>query len=204
MSDIQKVFIAVSIIIILIIIFLYIYHPIKNIYGRHRYHKIYRFILNVISKEKKCILLNNLALPIGGNNFIHIDHLLFADKYIYVIKDRYISGSLEALENNRYWFSYNLKGEQTAISNSLSVNQERIDKLALLTGVEHNLFVNVVLLNDNCNLAPTNISKPNTYIIKLRYFKSFLRKKESQNVAPLNRIQLEKLANDIARLSQIN
>lgn len=204
MTDIQKIFIIVAIVVVLFIVFLFLYHPIKNAYGRHRYRKVYSFVLSVIAKEKKYILLNNLALPIGSGNCIHIDHMLFADKYIYVIKDRYVSGSLEALESNRYWFKYNLKGEQTAISNSLSINQERVDKLALLTGIDNSLFANVVLLNDNCNLAPNSISKPNTYIVKLRRFKSLLKKVENQNIAPLNRIQLEKLANDIKRLNQNN
>ena len=56
--------------------------------------KIYYKNVKKVAYYKDFYLINQLILNVDDNQQIHIDHLLFADKYIYVILDKFYPGKL--------------------------------------------------------------------------------------------------------------
>lgn len=94
-------FISLAILLVLVILFLIFYPKFYKaklkkdfvpIYGK----KIYRYALH-----NDLYLINQLELKGNDDQIIKIDHLLFANKFIYVISDYYLPGLVLAKENDQ-------------------------------------------------------------------------------------------------------
>ena len=65
-----------------------------NIYGRKIYH---------IALDNDYYLINNVKLASHDDKIASINHLLFGDKYIYLISDYYYRGEVSAKESDLSW-----------------------------------------------------------------------------------------------------
>lgn len=197
-------FISLAILLVLVVLFI-IFYPkfykaklkkdFVSIYGK----KVYRYALH-----NDLYLINQLELKGNDDQIIKVDHLLFANKYIYVISDYYLPGSIEAKENDQSFIykSYEKDSEKVYIDNLLIKGRELTNKVAFNLGLKENLFISIALVDDNADFNGFKSSLTDNYIVHLSSLTKLLDSIESRNVAPLNDDQLKYAVKDINRLNE--
>ena len=119
-------FISLAVLLVLVVLFLIFYPKLYRaklkkdfvpIYGK----KIYRYALH-----NDLYLINQLELKANDDQIIKVDHLLFANKYIYVISDYYLPGSIEAKENDSsFIYKSSEKGSENVYIDNLLIKGDR-------------------------------------------------------------------------------
>jgi len=202
MKDLYRIiFIVVAIILALLLIALILFPFIKRHYEFKNFNEIYFKRINRIALDHDYLLINNLVLRDHNGVICRIDHILFCEKYIYVIKDRYYRGGISGNYNDNIWFFYGKKGIKEEFENPMHINEKRIEKLANITHFDKSYFVSIVLINDNAivkNLKGMN--SKDSFIIPYSKLKKLIKTIESKDVAPIDQKGLEKAVLEIAAL----
>ncbi|MCQ2793334.1 MAG: NERD domain-containing protein [Bacilli bacterium] len=197
-------FLTFLIVSVLAILF-FIFFPI--IYKRY----LNKFFLNVYGKKAYQIankydyyLINKLTLEANDNTKIQIDHLLFGDKYLYVIHDCYYDGAIEYKENDRNWIFYYGKAKRPNkrfTENHIITNKNLISKLSMITGLDKSLMINVVLINNSCIVNEFKTDSSDVAFLKVKSLKDFILELEGRDIKPLDKEQLRYVVHDLARLN---
>lgn len=197
-------FISLAVLLVLVVLFLIFYPKLYRaklkkdfvpIYGK----KIYRYALH-----NDLYLINQLELKANDDQIIKVDHLLFANKYIYVISDYYLPGSIEAKENDpSFIYKSSEKGsENVYIDNLLIRGRELTNKVAFNLGLKPNLFISISLVDDDADFNDFKSNQSDNFIVHISSLKKLLDSIEARNVAPLNDDQLKYAVKDINRLNE--
>lgn len=202
MEDLIRIIFIVIICILAILLLTLILFPfIKRKYELHNFQKIYYKKINRIALDNDYLLINNLVLRDHNGVICRIDHILFAEKYIYVIKDRYYRGGISGKYEDNIWFFYGKKGIKEEFENPMKINEKRIEKLANITHFDREYFVSIVMINNNTIVK--NLKGMNTktsFIIPASKLKKLVKSIESKQVAPIDQKGLEKAVLEIAEL----
>ncbi|MGP1413952.1 MAG: nuclease-related domain-containing protein [Bacillales bacterium] len=189
---IKIIFSVISVILVLLVIFIIVYPFIKKklsfkYFKRIFYHQIYKIAL-----YKDYLLINELVLKNDEGKICSIDHILFGEKFIYVIKDRYYRGALSGEYKDNIWFFYNKKNVTKEIQNPMLLNEKRIEKLANVLHYDKGLFISIVIVNNDCTVKNLdNLNQNNSYIVKLNKLKKLIKKLEKTDIRPINQKELE-------------
>lgn len=203
MSPLQIVFTIVTPLSIILILLLFLIKPLRKKYIKNNYIKSYGNTIYKIALNNDYYLINQLILKsTDDNNIIHIDHILFGEKFIYIIKDRYFDGYIEAKENDKSWIFYEKNYKRTFINNPLINNNIRINRFSNYASIDESCLVSIVVINDDCDIEDFPILKPRTYLIKRNKLAKLIATIESQDVEPLNDVQMRLAVKDIARLNK--
>ena len=197
-------FVALSVLLVLVILFIILYprfirrHYKKDfvsIYGK----KIYRYALH-----NDLYLINQLELKCNDDQLLKIDHLLFGNKYIYVILDYYLPGLIEAKINDQSFLytSIEKNAQRVYIDNLLLKNEEITKKLAFNLGLNPSLFIPLSLVDNDSEFKELKFEKKDNYMIHIGNFKKLLDKLEARKVAPLNDEQLKYTVKDVFKLNE--
>ncbi|HMM01049.1 MAG TPA: hypothetical protein PKC96_06950 [Bacilli bacterium] len=193
-------------VISLVLLAIFLYHPLRKYYYQKNTVRIFYRTVRKVTLYFDFYLINQMILKLDANSTANIDHIVFGDKYIYVIKDRYYSFSLKGSAADQMLISYqNKKGrskKEVPIENPLMWNRLRIDKLALITGIDHDLFISVVLVNDDVNVDNVATTSKTEYIINRHDLYRLVQAIESRPVEPLNSEQLHAAVHDIDRINK--
>lgn len=200
----QILYIVLAVIGGLIVLFLLLFPLIKRViffrhfayfYGR----KIYKIALNF-----DFYLINDFVLRPDDDKAIHIDHILFGDKYIYCIKDRFYRGAIEGNEMDKSWFFYPKLFEKRYIDNPLIKNKERLKRFSYATNIDPKMMISIVVVNDDCLLFPFEVNAKDSYLVPLSKLNRLIKNIEKRDVAKIDAKQLQYVVNDLARMKQRN
>lgn len=197
-------FVALAILTFLSIIFFIVFPFAKKSFLKKNFVRTYGKEAYKIANFYDLYLINRLILKSNDDSRIHIDHLLFGNKYIFVIKDFYFDGQLKGKEIDQSWVYYFGKEKDPKkeyVKNPLLENKERVTKLSMLTGLNESFLISVILVNDGCDLSLELNESDNQFVVKKSELKKLIEKVEARNVAPLNDEQLSYAAKDIAALN---
>ncbi|MCR5333251.1 MAG: NERD domain-containing protein [Bacilli bacterium] len=201
----KALFIALAIVFVVLLIFFILFPLIKKSVLKNRYISSYGRDIYHIANYYDYYLINRLLLKANDDSYIDIDHLLLANKYIFVIKDYYFEGSLLAKDNDNSWVYYfgNYKNPQKKLLNNLlKENDNRLKKLSMITGLDKSMLISVVLVNNDCDLKYQKEDSEEAYLIKRNELKKLIEQIEARDVSPLNVEQLSYAVHDIARLNE--
>lgn len=161
------------------------------------YKKIYRVAL-----DQDFYLINSFANKTADEEEFHIDHILLGNKFIYCIRDRYYDGAIRAKEGDDNWVFYSKKDKGgILIPNPLKVNAQRVERMSLMSGLSPDLFISVVLVNDDCLISNYEVTSRNNYVVSLKNFPAFVAEKEALPIEPMDPRSLDVAAKDIAELN---
>lgn len=195
----QIIYIVLIILILTLLVFLYLYPTLKKLHYRKKYHKIYYKVIYKIVMDKDYLLINDFIIK---NKNIHIDHIIFAKKYIYLIKDTYIEGAIDAkLEDNKWIYYKYLNNDVSTIGNTLNELEENLYALTNLLGLDNSLFYLINIINDDALINFSNKHKPNYNIVAKSKLIEYINDLENSNLKDINQDTLEKV---VLRLSNIN
>lgn len=198
----SAVFIIITVFIALLSFVVLLYDKISLSIFNRTFRKIYYRKINSLVRSKDWRLINNFTFKLDDKNSAHFDHLIFAGKYIYCIVDKYWHGGVSGKENDESWFFYPDKKEKCFIDNPLNVNKTRIEKLSLVTGLDRDIFVGIIIVNNSCTLDEIEVKDKSNLIIKLKKLKKTILNCESSNVGEMNDEQLQKVVYEIYRLRE--
>ena len=179
------IFICALIFILLLLLFLIIFPFAKRHYNFKNFQKIYYKEIRKIAEINDYYLINNLVIKNNNQLICRIDHVLFGDKYIYVIKDRYYRGAISGKKEDSTWFFYSNQKKQFEMDNPMAMNEKRLEKLSLVTNIDKSFFISILVINDNCVVKNAN---------------ELIKNIEKRNVKNMDQKQLEFAVQDISRL----
>ena len=196
-------FVSLAVLLIFVILFILFFPKINKkryqkdfvkIYGK----KVYRYALH-----NDLYLINQLELKGNDDQLLKIDHLLFGNKYIYLISDYYLPGVVEAKENdNSFLYTSNEKNaKKVYIDNLLKKNADLTRRVADNLGLKANLFIPISIVDNSCDLLDFKPEAKNNFIVHIASINKLLDALEARKVAPLNDEQLRYTVKDVNRLN---
>lgn len=140
------------------------------------YKKINIFLVALTGKKriqkklyKECkandfLILNDIYLPVGDNKYKHIDTIIFANKYVYIIKEIKQLGEVKISVDDLKWrVIYHNSLE--LIDNPLISNRKIIKQLTnVVEGLESNDLKSMVVLSKTCYFNPLNF-QDNEFVV---------------------------------------
>lgn len=146
-------------------------------------------------------LINQLEISLGNNDSIMIDHILFGDKYIYVISDFLFDGTLSGNAQDSKWILKNKKGEEIMVDSPFLFNKKILQKLSLRTSLDYSTFIGISLVSNDTKITDLNVNDNQNFIIDIRDFMKLILKIESRDIKPLNPEELKKRVHEIDSLN---
>ena len=141
---------------------------------------------------------NALIIFPGERKPVIFDHILIADKYVYVIKDVYYDGAIYGNLKDPSLFHEDLKKKVEKIENPLYVNAERIAKLEQMVNVQPDarLFVNVVCYNKALLVQDgLKTKEQGLFFLPVNELEKTIDAAEADNVQPISHEKSERLIN---------
>ena len=198
----QKLLISAFALILATIILIVLWKLITKYQIIHNRPNSYFRTINKVALYKDLYLINLLKLRIDSNQYITYDHVLFGNKYIYVISDAFFNGELRGnLHDAKFTLIERKNRKGREIDNPIHNNDYRLKKLALATGIDQEMLINVVVVNDECDLTHLK-NDDSTFIINRCDFYRLIDAIESREVRILNAEELAEIVKDIDRLNQ--
>lgn len=198
LTNIQLAFIIIVPIIVLVFVAILLYFPISRSYYRkhfqiHYYKRIYRVAL-----DNDFFLINQFVFKVDATKVANVDHLLFGNKYIYVLSSKYYQGDLVGKYHDKSLIFISHRGKKCYTDNPYNQVKLLASKLSSSTGIDASLMIGIILVNDDCRVAVQSDSKQ-FYIIQRKRFASLIKAIESRPVEEINQQQLAKAVQSIAK-----
>ena len=188
------------IILTLLVVFLYALPFIISYFDKRNFNKkIYKILYN-LAMERDFYLINNFPLISNNNLVAKLDHILFSDKYIYVINDKVYSDIIKPNKEDSVWESYTYKGEKENINNPLYLNNIRCDKFSSLKNINRNYIISIVVVNNLAKIDHMeNLSDSSTIICKKKDLLKVIKNIEKRKVSKFNLEKLDREVKEIAK-----
>lgn len=186
--------------VLAIVLFLIFYPIAKKHYMYRNFRYVYYKKIRAIADKNDFLLLNEIVVKDKEKPLCNIDHILFGKKYIYVIKDRYYRGAINGKREDNSWIFINSKDERIDISNPMKRNKTRIEMLSATTSISQDLFVSIVLVNNDCFISEADSLKAKrSFVIPYKKLNSLINELEKRNIKNIDQKTLDYAVQDIYR-----
>lgn len=205
---IPALIILATVLVILLLIWGIFFNEIKAFFEKHYYRQKVYHVLHYYAEENDQLLLNdvNIFLPGDINEPTKIDHILFADKYVYVIHDYYAVGGIYGNLSDPYLFLKSFKGRINKVPNEVSKNIHRVIALEEALSVNHSdhIFVSVVCFNDSL-IVPKGIAIKNqdSWFLSTKELEKTIKTAEKDVVPLIHHSKSEKLVSMLKERSDM-
>ena len=200
-KTLQIIFLVIAPLIILGIIFIIIYIPIKKRLVKNKFREYYYRKIYDIAKNQDYFLINNFAFRIDNGKTALIDHILFGEKYIYLILDYYYEGDITGTVNDTSLIYIPTRGKKCYTDNPLLRNKRLLSRFSLITDLEQSMLIGIVLVNDECHIGVESHDKQ-YYFIQRQKLPKLIAAIESRNIDKINQVELEKAVKAIDKLNR--
>ena len=198
-GQIAFLIIVPTIVVIAIAVLIYLLnrrHMMKKNFKYFYYKRLYK-----IAMDRDYYLINDFLFKIDDSHVGRIDHILFADKYIYIMTDSYFNGDIIGKEDDKSVIVLGRDGKKYYDDNPLITNKKLINKLSLITGINPALIIGICIINDNCRYGIQTSSK-SFYYIQSNKLKALIKAIESRQVGAINKEQLASAVKSIDKLNR--
>ena len=196
-----SIWIVAAVLVLFGILFLLLYSPIKRFLMKTHTVRMYYHRIKRVVEDRDFLLINDFENKTAAQEPFHIDHLIIGNKFFYAIRDRYYDGALAAKETDNSWVFYH--GRQSKlIANPMLRNELRVEKLCLLSRIQEQEIISIVLINDDCMITSIESSNPNSFIVSLKQLPALIDIIEArEGVQPIDAKSAEIIARDFAELN---
>ena len=195
------IFVVAAVLAAAVFLFVFLRGPLKRYAWRHHTVRMFYKKIHQVALDYDFYLINNLVLKVGDDDFVHIDHVLLGDKFIYVIKDRYYEGAVSAKENDPSWIYYGNFKEKKYFDNPMRINKIRLERLSISSGIKPAFLISLVVVNDDCFVTPFINSSKDSYLVSLSRLGKLIGSIEERPVPPFTPEALKQTANDLHELN---
>lgn len=197
----QILFIVIAAVVFSLIVFLILFFSIRKRYIRKKYQEHYYKKIYQIAFNQDYYLINNFLFRIDNSTVMGIDHILFGDRYIYLILDYYYDGDLIGNAEDKSLVFVNRKGTKQYTDNPFLNSEKIMNRLSMITSIDPSLLIGVILVNDSCECFVKSSSK-HIYLSQRKYLKMLIKNIESREVGKINASQLDSAVKAIYRLNR--
>ena len=198
LTNIQWAFVIIVPIVVILFLAIVLYFPISASYRRKRFQiRFYKRVYKV-ALESDYYLINQFYFKVDSNKLAKVDHVLFGEKYIYVILSKYYEGDLVGKSTDKSLIFISHKGKKCYTDNPIIQSKNLTSKLSSSTGLDASMLIGIILINDDCKVEVQSESKQ-FYIIQRRKFPALIKAIESRPVEKINEAQLAKAVQAIAK-----
>lgn len=197
-------FITLAVLLVLVVLYIIFHKRIFDSYISKNFIKYYGRKAYKIARDNDYYLINQISLENHDNTFVNIDHLIFGNKYLYVISDHYFKGSIRAKEVDNSWIfkPSDKEGKNRYIDNLIRRSNNLIKELANVTSLDEGLFIPIVVVNQDCQIEEYEHTGKNAFFVRINQLEKLITTIENRDVAPLEERQVFFAVRDIARLNQ--
>lgn len=201
LSTPQIIFIIVASVVVLVGIFLAIYIPVKKkrknkFFREYYYKKVYS-----IAFDQDYYLINKFTFKTDTNKMSVIDHILFGNKYIYLISDLYYEGNLSGSYDDKSLVFVNNNGKKSYTDNPFTRSEMLLTCLSISANQQPGNLIGIVLVNDECKLDINSNSKQ-YFIVQRKKLPALIKELESREVGTLNAQNLERAVKNINSMNK--
>ena len=200
-SKTQILYVVLACIACIAILCFAFYPLFRKLTYRKAFNKKYYKVINKLVLDEDYLLINNFVIK---NLKLKIDHIVFANKYIYLIKDAYFEGALEGKikDNKLIYYPYRNREVLTTVNPYVQLKED-YDNIVRLAGIDAHFFQLITLINDDVliNLEKTDVL--NYHVVSKSNLISTIKNIENAaKVKDFNQDALIKAARDISRINE--
>lgn len=193
-------FIILTPVVIFTLAFFFIFLPlrdrhIKNHFREYCYKKIYK-----VAFDEDYYLINNFSFKVDGKS-VTIDHILFGNKYFYVIIDTYLPGDLIGKENDNSLILIDRHNKKFYTENQFQTCKSLMEYLKVKTGIDQDLLIGIAIVNNDCRVGVESNSKQ-LYIIQRNKFKKLVKAIESRDVKKINEQEMDRFVKTLDEMNR--
>lgn len=201
LSKTQILYVVLACIACIAILCFAFYPLFRKLTYRKAFNKKYYKVINKLVLDEDYLLINNFIIK---NLKLKIDHIVFANKYIYLIKDAYFEGALEGKikDNKLIYYPYRNREVLTTVNPYVQLKED-YDNIVRLAGIDAHFFQLITLINDDVliNLEKTDVL--NYHVVSKSNLISTIKNIENAaKVKDFNQDALIKAARDISRINE--
>lgn len=186
----------------------FFYSPINKAKRRNSPGAFFYERVSTVVNYGDFYLLNNVSLELNTGEKVMVDHIVGGEKYVYVILDRYFEGTVRGNYDDHYWIYYMEslfgKRKKKEISNPIKQVQSVIDIISLQNIIQRDLFVGIVLVNDDCFISNFENKSNSVKLIPVSKLEKVINAYEKEDVTPLSEKKLELLIQKLHDESEIS
>ena len=171
----------------------YIYYPKK--FANVNYRDVYKIVQNYDYR-----LINKFIFKVEEEKYAKIDHIVFGDKFFYLIFSRYYTGDIKGKMDDSSLVFVPRKGKKRYTENQFAYMKFVIDKLCIQTGLDRSLLIGICLVNNDCKVNVKSESD-HLYMIPRKELKNAIKSIEARDIGVLNDGQLQ---NAVLVLNKMN
>ena len=201
LTKLQITFIIVSSVAVAILLLIFAVLPLMKIihkhhYKRYYYRKIYNYTLN-----RDFYLINNFVFRLDSKHNTLIDHILFGDKFIYVIMDKYYEGDLQGNSYDPDLILIGKNGSKNYVDNPYVAFNKLLSRLSTVTGISTDLMIGITMINNDCRMDIQSSSKQ-FFMIQRNRFKKLVDTIEQREVGNINAKSLQEAVLTVNNLNR--
>lgn len=169
---------SLLIIILIVLSIIYIFKDsLRNIYIGFRKNSRIRNKIKKLVRENDYLYLHDLCLRLDAGKYINVDHVIIADKYIYVIEPKFWLGYILGNEEDEKWLLNDGSGT-VYVENPLRNTRLKIKILANVLEISNDNFVNMVCIADCGKIKEVNIKDNTCKVLGEKETLSYILEKE--------------------------
>lgn len=201
LNTLQITFIIVASVVAAILFFIFVVVPLmriihKKYYKNYYYKKIYNYTLN-----RDYYLINNFVFRLDSKHNTIIDHILFGEKFIYVIMDKYYEGDLTGNSYDQSLVMLAKNGSKNYVDNPYVTFNKLLSRLSTVTGISTDLMIGITMINNDCRMN-INSSSKQFFMIQRKRFSKLVDTIEERDVGNINAEELQKAVLTVNNLNR--
>lgn len=197
----QISFIIIASVVGAILLLIFVVRPLAKIihkrnYKGYYYRKIYSYTLN-----RDFYLINNFVFRLDSKHNTCIDHILFGDKFVYVIMDKYYEGDLMGNSYDPDLILIAKNGSKNYVDNPYVAFNKLLSRLSTATGISTDLMIGITVINNDCRMNIESSSKQ-FFMIQRKRFSKLVDTIEARDVGRINAEELQKAVLTVDNLNR--
>ena len=187
--------VGVALVTVLTILFYKkVYYP-KKFEDAH-----YRDIVKIVNNEDYR-LINKFIFKVEEKKYAKIDHIIFGEKFFYLIFSRYYKGNIKGNADDKSFVFVDKRGKKYYTDNQYDYMKFIINKLCIQTGLDKSLLIGIVLTNNDCKCYVESNSD-HLYIVPRKELAKAIKAIESRDIGKLNDEQLQSAVIMLSKMSR--
>ncbi len=198
---VEYIVLAIALVILLVTVVLLFVFVRKKALQRFALLRYFYPVIRKTAVYYDFYLINQLQIQLINNESLFIDHVLFCNKYIYVINDYLYKGALTGNPQDLKWILKNKKGEEKMVDSPLLETKQLLQKLSLRTSLDHSNFIGITLVSKDTKITDLDVNDSQNFVIDTKDFTKLILKIEGRDISPLNPEELKKRVHEIDDLN---
>lgn len=195
-NNTQKIVLIIAIVVLGLAFLTFLVLFLIKLYNRYCYHKV------MASKVYKCALyndyylINDFKIKVSEDETFTIPHVMFGNKYIYLIFHQYYKGPITGKEDDQSIIRYGSDSSKNYEENPLLIAKSYANKFSINTEIPLDYLVCVTITNNDTSIAVEQNDKYN-YLIKTKSLPLLVKEVEKRDVADIKKDELKNIVLDL-------